>query len=306
MTKSLILLVALLFVSCATSTKQTDRLVKKHDSLPEKSLLQGVPLIQQARNHCGPATMTMVLRYEGIDASLDEVTSQLFTEKMEGSFQTDMLSTARRHGMITISITNMTALIKEVSEGHPVIVFQNLGLTWSPRWHYAVVTGHDFNGPDIFLHTGNEKNVKTDMRFFERTWKLGNYWGLLVLKPNQLSETGSEKDHLEAANLLESSGKIDEAFIAYKTILKKWPNNLVALIGLGNVTYSKKQFTKSAEYLETATKLHPDSALAWHNLATAQGAAGQKAKAKKSAKKALELADEATRESFEGSLNSWL
>ena len=124
----LLLIVALLLVGCATSTRQTDGLVKNHTGLPSSSKLEDVPLIKQARNHCGPAAMAMMMKHAGKNVSLEELTSQMFTKDLEGTFQADMTSTARHQGMLAIQINDLTSLIKEISAGNPVVVFQNLGM----------------------------------------------------------------------------------------------------------------------------------------------------------------------------------
>lgn len=302
----LLLVVTFLLVGCATSTRQTDALVKNHSSLLASSRLKDMPLIKQARNHCGPAAMAMMIKHAGKNVSLDELTSQMFTKNLEGTFQTDMISTARHQGMLAIPVNDLSSLIKEISAGNPVVVFQNLGMSWWPKWHYAVVTGHDFDGPDIFLHTGGEKFKKTDMRFFERSWILGEHWGLLVLRPDQLSVTADERTHVAAAAMLEDLGKLHEAQTAYQTIFRHWPQSLGALIGLGNVTYNERHYQKSVEYLETAVGHHPTSAIAWHNLATAQGAMGTYSRARISSLKAIQLADETNRPIYEKSLETWI
>lgn len=295
-----------LLVSCATATKQTNALVKDREDLPSSSKITNVPFINQEKNHCGPATMAMVLKHAHLDIPLEELNAQMMTSQMEGTFQSEMLGAARRNGMLAIPIENMKSLLQEVSHEHPVIVFQNLGLSSLPQWHYAVVIGHDLKGPDIFLHTGPHESLKQDMRFFERNWILGGNWGLLVLRPDQLSVTASELTHMKAASMLESIGKINEAMIAYETIHKRWPTSLAPLMGLGNVNYQQKKFKKSESYLQKAVSLHPQSAMAWHNLATVQAELGFKKKAQMNSLKALSLADEKTKTEYKKSLQSIL
>jgi hypothetical protein len=302
----LLISVALLSISCATATKQTDQMIKERGVLAKKTTLTEVPLVKQATNHCGPASLAMVMKHAGRDVPFKEISSQVFTREMKGSFKSDMLSAVRRQGMLGIPIKDLKSILTEVSAGHPVIVFQNLGFSWWPKWHYAVVVGHDLNGPDIILHTGDESFVKTDMRLFERSWILGGEWALLVLPPEKLAQTADETSHAEAAAMLETVGEMDQAQIAYQSMLERWPKGLSSLIGLGNVTYSKLQFKQSVEYLEKATKFHPESAIAWHNLATAQGAVGELPRAKQSSIKAIELSDSAGRPSYEDSLKEWL
>lgn len=301
-----LLVVALLFISCATVTRQTDSLVKHHPDLPRKSQINDVPFIKQAINHCGPAALAMVMRHAGHPASLEEVTKQTFTKGAKGTFQSEMISAVRRQGMMGIVINDLSSLGREIAAGRPVIVFQNLGLSFYPRWHYAVTLGYDLDGPDIILHSGKDKFTKMDMRYFERSWKLADQWGLLVLPPDQLSVTASETQHAAAAAMLEQSGKTTQAQTGYQTILKRWPHSMTALIGLGNIHFANKNYKASISNLTQASIHHPSSAVVWHNLATAQGTAGQIQKARLSAQQALLLADEKSRPAFKTSLKQWI
>lgn len=279
-----------MLVSCASMSKQTNRIVQKKGSLKEKSLIKNIALIKQKTNHCGPATLAMAIHHLGKNLSLDTISNQTFTARGEGTFKTDMLATARRQGLIAIPINSMENLIQEISAGNPVIVFQNVGLSWYPKWHYALVVGHDLTGPDIYLHTGNQSYSKTDMRSFERTWNLAKYWGVIVLPPNRLSMTGSELVHVEATANLENLGLNNQSKEAYQAILKKWPKSLAGLIGLSNTLYSQKEYKSAVYPLKKILKLHPKYAVAWHNLAFAQLKLGENKNAQQSAQKAIQYA----------------
>ncbi len=304
----LVLLASLVIVvsGCATQTRQTDHLVKDSLNLPQEGQIKNVPHIMQDKNHCGPAAMAMVLRHKDKDVSAGEMAGSMMIKNLPGTFQADMLLEARRQGMLTFQLTSLQQILTEVSQGHPVIVFQNLGLAVMPRWHYSVVTGYDLKGPDIFLHTGSKKHHKTDMRFFERSWLLGEKWALLVLKPTELSSTASELDHVKAVSYLEGEKYFSSAQKGYQSILEKWPRSLSAHIGLGNVSYQLGQKDESIFYLKRAVRFHPQAAIAWHNLATVQGELGKAKEARESTKKALEFSSEETREQFRTSLKNYL
>ncbi len=267
------LLLVLSLSSCVSSTKQTDHLL--HLSLQDfqKPMeISNVPFINQTVGQCGPATLTMAMNHIGQDVSVDEIAQQIYTPGMKGTLQTDMITGARRHGLTAVPIDNLESLLREVSAGNPVIVFENLALSWWPQWHYALVFGYDLNNEVIIMHSGSEQNKKWDIRKFERSWKLGDYWGLVVLPNDKLSATGSELAHANAAVGLEQVGKKSEAFTAYKTMLTKWPTSLTALIGLGNLEFEKKNFKQSVRYLKIAAKEHPSSDSAKHNLSVAESA----------------------------------
>lgn len=285
----LLLVTFLLLGGCATSTRQTDALVKSKALRDAKTKISSVPFIKQKKNHCGPATMAMVMKHAGKSVTLAELNSQMMTYELEGTFQSEMIGAARRQGMMVLKIKDMRSMLKEISAGNPVIVFQNLGFSWSPQWHFAVALGHDLRGPDIILHSGKDKFLKQDMRLFERSWLLGGSWGIVVLNPHELSVTATEHSHLEAAAILESIGKLPEAQSAYKAIIQKWPRSLGALIGLGNVSYTRNNLKESLGYLSKAVEWHPQSFIAWNNLATVQQELGMKKKAKISTEKAISL-----------------
>ncbi len=274
---------------------------RRHD-FKNSAQVEKVPFVKQEIAQCGPATLTMAMNWAGKPVTVKEIVPQVYTPGMKGSLQTDMMTAVRRQGLLAIPISGMTALLTEIDRDHPVIVFENLALKWIPQWHYAIVFGYDLETETVLMHSGPEKNKIWDIRKFERSWKLGDYWGLLVLPPDELSSTASELEHATAAAGLEQVGKREEAAIAYRAILTKWPSSLSALVGMGGWEYEQNRFSKSVAYLRTATLQHPESAPAWHNLAIAESAAKLKSSAKKSAARALGLASVTTRPQYEISL----
>lgn len=197
-----IVLVVCLLQSCATKTPHTDNLVKESVGLPTSFQIDSVPFIKQTENHCGPASLAMILKDKKRPVNLEEVASQMMTPGKQGSFSTDVISTVRRQGMIPVKITDLQSLLTEISNRQPVLVFQNLGFSWYPRWHYAVALGYDLSGPDIILHSGKNKFYRTDMRMFERSWGLAGSWGIMVLKPGTLAMTVDDLGHVAGIRAL--------------------------------------------------------------------------------------------------------
>lgn len=302
----LIFVLAQLFVSCATRTPSTDKLVDSRGELPKKAHIESVPFNAQEENHCGPSTLWMALAAKGKSASLEEVTSQTFTKDLEGTLKADMLGAARRQAMLALPVRSLEDMLAEVNEKNPVMVFQNLGFEKIPKWHFSLLHGYDLKGPDAILHSGKERDQKMDMRLFERSWILGDKWAYIILNPGEISKTASEKDHLEAAAALENLQYMSAAYASYEAILKKWPESLGAMIGLGNIYYAHRNFKKSETILSKATELHPKSPLAWHNLAIVEKDLKQANDARASAKKAIELADPELKKKMEESLSGIL
>lgn len=253
--------------ACSSTSKQSDQFLKKNaPSLSEKTKTLNVPFIRQTTHHCGPASLAMIMNYKGHEVSSDELAMQIYTPEQKGSLPTDIIGSTRRNGMMAIPVNTIADLIKELSAGNPVLIFENLGLSWYPVWHYAVAVGYDITEPAIILHSGHKKFLRTNLKVFERSWKLTNYWGLAIMNPRELSITGTELAHAASAASLEDTGKLDEASDAYKAILKRWPNSLSALIGLGNVNYTENDLMESIKYLKQAKKKHPQSAAVKNNL----------------------------------------
>jgi hypothetical protein len=287
--RGFLVIVMILSLGCAAKTMQVDHLLRTPLGIPEKQEIAGVFFVEQKAGHCGPATLAMTMAWAGNPTDINSIVSQVYTPGMQGSLQTDMISASRRNGMIAIPIKGFSSLMTEIANGNPVIVFENLSVSWLPQWHYAVVFGYDLREETILMHSGPESFKRWDLRKFERSWQLGDYWGLLVLPAGKLSVTANELDHLKAAAALEQVGKNREAGISYQSILSRWPHSLGALIGTANIYYASQDYTKSVAALTLATKYHPQSSAAWHNLSVAQLALGQKKKSQMSAQKSQSL-----------------
>lgn len=267
---SSIFILCFLCVGCATRAVQTEALLAEPGDRPVMHLIQDVPFIDQTLGYCGPATLTMAMRRAGQDVTVDEIAAQIYTPGLKGSLQSDLIGASRRQGLMAVPIHHLSALLDEVAAGHPVIIFENLGLTWAPNWHYALVLGYDLAKQEIIMHSGHEAYFRWDLKKFERSWMLGEYWGLVVLPAGELSVSADELVQVAAAYGLEQAQKYKEAEKSYNRILEKWPNSLVALIGLGNLAFQKRDQKKALEFLQRAVKAHPESVAAKHNLSVAQ------------------------------------
>ncbi len=291
---------------CATTARQTEKFFKTSTQLPPKKLIEDVPFINQEAGQCGPATLTMAFNWARHPVKVEDVLPQVFNPKMKGTLQADMISASRRNGLIAIPIAGIDSLLAELAAGNPVIVFENLAFSWLPQWHYAIVFGYDLSRKEVIMHSGPEANKRWDMEKFERSWMLGEYWGLVVLPSSKLSATADEVAHVKAASTIEVGPFSQAAQENYQLILKRWPESLGALIGLANLAYEKKDFKNAISHLVKATEFHPNSAFAWHNLAVAQGNARMKKQANRSAQRAMALVSPDNHQTFSENLSEWL
>jgi tetratricopeptide (TPR) repeat protein len=206
---------------------------------------------------------------------------------------------------MAVPIRGLNSLLTEVEAGHPVIVFENLALSWLPQWHYAIVFGYDLSREKVIMHSGPEAFKQWDLRKFERSWSLADYWGLVILPTGERAASAGEWEHIKAAAALEGLAQFDEAQQAYGLILRHWPQSLLAYIGLANIAFHKKDYKKAEALLSKAIMNAPESAIAWHNLAIAQGANKKTQQAQKSARQALSLASPDEKQVFAEALKSW-
>ena len=124
------------------------------DDVPRRAAVADVPLIKQEDYYCGPASLAMVLQWAGMDVTQAEIAAQAFSPGATGTYLADMVGTARRRGQLAVPISSLADLLGEIAADHPVIIFQNLGLSWAPTWHYAVAVGYDLKDDQIFLNSG--------------------------------------------------------------------------------------------------------------------------------------------------------
>ena len=175
--------------------------------------------------------------------------------------------------MLALPVEGIAPLLTEIAAGNPVVILQNQAFSWYPEWHYAVAIGYDLKEAELTLHSGSDAYKKVDLREFESSWALGQYWGVVVLPASKLSATGDDLAHAAAGSALEQVGKLAEAEQVYQNTLTRWPRSLGALIGLGNTRYTTGDYKGAVLVLARAARMHPESSIVKNNLATAQAAA---------------------------------
>lgn len=285
-TLALLLAAPLLLAACAAP--QTSRLLSE-GAPPAPAQIAQVPFIPQAELQCGPAATAMVLQFHGKAVTAEALAPQMMLPAAGGSLQIELQAAARRAGMLaTLLPPRLPALLDEVAAGQPVIVLQNLSLPAFPRWHYAVVIGHNAARREITLHSGTTPNLVMKLDTFEHTWARSGYWALAITPPGQLPRTATQEQAGLAASALERTDT-QAAATAYRALLARWPDDLVALMGLGNLAWKSGDRAAAAEHWQRATTAHPRAADAWNNLAQARLALGDRDGALAAARRAVEI-----------------
>ena len=269
---------------------QSEALLQTENSYPKQVELTDVPFFAQEQYQCGPASLAMMLQNANKTISPEELVPQLFLPNRKGSLQIEMLAAARQQDVVPYVLNKkMSDLLSELRAQHPVLILQNLGLSWLPKWHYAVVVGYDFETAEIILRSGIEQRHIVAMKVFERTWARADYWAVVILPADVLPQTVEEHRYIESAALMEHAKKYEISKVAYKTALKRWPDSYSALMGLGNSYYALNEFNHASAIFRYATIAHPDAADAFNNLADALNRLQRFNEAMVAAKRAVEL-----------------
>ena len=228
------------------------------------------PFYPQERYQCGPAALTTVLAFSGVDASLAAITDLTYIPDRQGSLQTELLATARSHERIPYRIDGtMSALVAELAAGRPVLVLQNLGVSWYERWHYAVVIGIDVASGEVVLRSGTDRRRVTSADVFLRTWQRAGYWAVVLLRSGELPAEPDRDKYFTAIADFETVSEPQLAWQAWEAALQYWPNDPVALFGMASVELRQGRFDAAEQRYRVLLAGHPDMHAARNNLAYA-------------------------------------
>jgi predicted double-glycine peptidase len=284
-------LAATLFLGACMSPPQSAALRRQTPpEFPAPVLLEQIPFFPQEAYQCGPAALATVLVASNLAVTPGQLLALVYVPERKGSFQFELLAAARSHGRIAYLVDpTMTALFSEVRAGHPVLVMQNLGVAWYPRWHYAVLKGFDPDREEVLLNTGIYENYRMSFATFERTWARSNHWAMLALEPGTLPVTANPSSYFSALVALEETNPAASLAAAYRGGLQAWPADRNLLMGYGNLLYAQAQPEAAAAQFGLVTEQYPDYAPAWNNLAQILFEQGEREQALFHARQAVAL-----------------
>ena len=281
--------IALGLALAGCATPPTDALRATPPPIPASVLLESVPFFSQDAYQCGPASLAMALAATGAGVTPEALREQVYLPDRLGSLQAEMLATARRHGRLAVPLApRLEEVLREVADGRPVIVLQNLSLPIAPVWHYAVVIGYDLERGDVLMHSGTRAAMALPLAVFERTWSRSGFWSMVATVPARLPRTPGTDVLLHAAAALERVDPV-AAGSAYGAIVVRAPSALAGWIGLGNTRFRSGDAAGAALAFRRATEIDPQSPEAWNNLALAELGSGRRDEARVAVERAIAL-----------------
>ena len=227
------------------------------------------PFYSQQRFHCGPSALATAMDVAGTHQPYNTIAKKVYLPGRKGSLPTDLIGATRRFGLVAYKLKpSLNDLLTELSHGNVVIVFQNLGVKWIPRWHYAVAIGYNLNNKTIILRSGKHKRRVTKLKLFERTWKRSGYWAMVVTPVTRIPKTANAVNWLSALNIYEKQNKTSKLIsVSYTKSITRWPNDSLLHMAFGNYWYRHKRYSKAAPLYRKASKIDPSNGDAWNNLA---------------------------------------
>lgn len=175
--------------------------------LPERVELNGVPFFRGNAHQSGPQVLASMLGEQHIRITPGLLTKPLKLPEAESSLQGNMEQLAGQYGLMVYPLdSSLSALLTQVSAGHPVMVRFMDGTVWTePR--YAVLAGYDRTKETVLLRAGMERRRLMDFKKFESRWKDAGSWAVLILSPDQLPANVDKARWLKVANQLSRSGQ---------------------------------------------------------------------------------------------------
>jgi tetratricopeptide (TPR) repeat protein len=237
--------------------------------------LDATPFYPQTVHQCGPAALATVLQASGVPVTPAELVSRVYLPQRKGSLQTELVAASRSYARLPYVIEpGIDALLAELRADHPVLVLQNLGFSFYPLWHYAVVIGYLPDDDAMILRSGDKRRLVMPAARFLRSWGLAGNWGLVVLRPGEFPARPSASRYLKAAADLETVGQTLAAELAYGAAARRWPNEAIAWLGLGNTRYQAGDLAGAEHAYRQAVRVDDGYLAGWNNLAEVLAARG--------------------------------
>lgn len=149
-----------------------------------------VPFVQQERDGCGAASISMVMQYWNRDrrptfsasANPRAIQRALYSEEAKGIPAAAMERYFQQAGFRTFAFRGeWTDLQNHLSKGRPLIVCWKESGRRAPL-HYVVVTGLDWQQEFVFVNDpARRKLLRMDRTSFEKSWNAAGSWTLLAL-----------------------------------------------------------------------------------------------------------------------------
>lgn len=220
---------------------------------PRHCVVGDVPYVQQMHNYCGPASLTSVLTFWGLDIDQATIGKAVFDKSLQATNGADMILFARAKGFSAYSWnSDMGDLKAKLLTGCPVIVLQDSSIT-DKSGHYRVAIGYDDDKKVIYVNDPYEPDTKSiSYDRFQTLWNRHGNWALLVCakEKDQFKVELDEKNpvvHIDLAYVYFKRHDLESAERESMAALKLEPTNYCAKDLLARSTQALGARSKSSD-----------------------------------------------------------
>ncbi|CAB1065503.1 hypothetical protein D1BOALGB6SA_10300 [Olavius sp. associated proteobacterium Delta 1] len=177
MRKTIIILSTLLVAACSTIFIDPDD--------PDTHIIKGVPHVQQGRNQCGPACLTMVLNYYGVKVGLNTVDKEA-REGRRGTPLKDMVGYPFGHGLFAKQwySKDIDHIKGFLDQDMPVIARVLSRTRPNKACHYIVLVGYTKNG--FIANDPYEGRSYRSFKGFNKMWEEIYCGDIMVISTKRL------------------------------------------------------------------------------------------------------------------------
>lgn len=275
---------------CASTPQSRALLDRPPPTLAPRAELVSTPFHPQKRYQCGPAALATMLEHAGHPTRPETLVDEVYIPEREGTLRTEIRAATRARGLVPYPLApRLEDLLREVDDGRPVLVMQNLGLDWLPQWHFAVLVGYELERGEVVLRSGTQRRRLTSMPVFERTWARSGRWAQVIVPADRIPATAEPVPWLQAIRELEPTHP-ETALRGYRSATERWPGSAEAWMAYGNAAYADRDAETARDAFTAAIRARPEATVGWNNLAYALAASGCHPAAVRAAQCAVDLA----------------
>jgi len=230
---------------------------------------------------CGPSVLNMAVEAHKPGIAYSVFKRMTYREELNGTLKSDIIGAARRLGLAPYRVPSMSQMLTLVEHGQPVIVFQNLGVSWLPAWHYSLLVGYRADRNAVYLHTGKEPYQELGFSRFHATWRRGGKWSYVVVPAGVIPEHVPFAEALDNAVVFENLGQKDVALAIYTGMAGRWPERFEPHLGLASLHYQSGNLRPAIAEMRLALDRNPNHPDLIANLALLYEESGQPTQAKR-------------------------
>jgi len=249
------------------------------EPLPRRVMLEGMDVIKQTFNNCGPANLTQVLNWYGSDITQQDVASYLKPNSEDRNVSPWQIAdyvndqTLGQFRASAHSGGNLELLKTFIAAGYPVVIEKGYELPSSGWWgHYLTVFGYDdeqqiLYSQDSYLGPWDGSGRTDDYEEFVQYWQQFNYTFYVVYLPHQEEEVKSilGPELTDPIAMWQRAASIAQAETEAEPENKfAWFNLGTSLTELGVLTGEANYYQGGAQAYDTARELNLPPRMLWY------------------------------------------